>query len=147
MRLYDSDMERGAYECSSAMRRVLFVEPTKLTGTMSGLSWQDAYGNGMVRRAIDAAAVYTYFNKNADKPDEAKSYVFIKGSDVNATPEVITLRNGVSVYGSIAQTYTKEPEAVKDKQTGLVMYNNGARTFQTADIANYINNVKADRRA
>lgn len=145
VRLYDGSMERGAYECSSAMQRVLFVEPNKLTGTMSGLSWQDAYGNGMVQRAIDAAAVYTYFNKNADKPDEAKSYVFIKGSGDNATPEVITLRNGVSVYGSIAQNYTKEPEAVKDNQTGLVMYNNGARTFQTADIANYINNVKADR--
>ena len=146
VRLYDGSMERGAYECSSAMQRVLFVEPNKVTGNMTGLSWQDAYGNGMVQRAIDAAAVYTYFMKKADKPDEAKSYVFIKGSGDNATPEVITLRNGVSVYGSIAQTYTKEPEAVKDDKTGLVMYNNGARTFQTTDIANYIiNNVKADR--
>lgn len=143
VRLYDGSMERGAYECSSAMQRVLFVEPTKLTGTMSGLSWQDAYGNGMVQRAIDAAAVYTYFNKNADKPDEAKSYVFIKGSGDNATPEVITLRNGVSVYGSIAQTYTKEPEAVKDANG--VMYNNGARTFQTSAIKDYISQVKADR--
>jgi predicted outer membrane repeat protein len=143
VRLYDGSMERGAYECSSAMQRVLFVEPNKLTGTMSGLSWQNAYGNGMVQRAIDAAAVYTYFNKNADKPDEAKSYVFIKGSDDNATPEVITLRNGVSVYGSIAQTYTKEPEAVKDANG--VMYNNGARTFQTSAIKDYISQVKADR--
>lgn len=145
VRLYDGSMERGAYECSSAMQRVLFVEPNKVTGTMSGLSWQDAYGNGMVQRAIDAAAVYTYFMKKADKPDEAKSYVFIKGSGDNATPEVITLRNGVSVYGSIAQTYTKEPEAVKDNQTGLVMYNNGARTFQTSAIKDYISQVKADR--
>ena len=145
VRLYDGSMERGAYECSSAMQRVLFVEPTKLTGTMSGLSWQDAYGNGMVQRAIDAAAVYTYFNNKTADSNEAKSYVFIKGSGDNATPEVITLRNGVSVFGSIAQTYTKEPEAVKDNQTGLVMYNNGARTFQTADINKYINNVKADR--
>lgn len=145
VRLYDGSMERGAYECSSAMQRVLFVDPTKLTGTMSGLSWQNAYGNGMVQRAIDAAAVYTYFNNKTADSNEAKSYVFIKGSGDNATPEVITLRNGVSVYGSIAQTYTKEPEAVKDNQTGSVMYNNGARTFQTADIANYINNVKADR--
>ena len=145
VRLYDGSMERGAYECSSAMQRVLFVEPNKVTGTMSGLSWQDAYGNGMVQRAVDAAAVYTYFNKKTAEPDEAKSYVFIKGSGDNATPEVITLRNGVSVYGSIAQTYTKEPEAVKDNQTGLVMYNNGARTFQTSAIKDYISQVKADR--
>lgn len=143
VRLYDGSMERGAYECSSAMQRVLFVEPTKVTGTMSGLSWQDAYGSGMVQRAIDAAAVYTYFNNKTADFNEAKSYVFIKGSGDNATPEVITLRNGVSVYGSIAQTYTKEPEAVKDANG--VMYNNGARTFQTADINKYINNVKADR--
>lgn len=143
VRLYDGSMERGAYECSSAMQRVLFVEPNKVTGTMSGLSWQDAYGNGMIQRAIDAAAVYTYFNKKADKPDEAKSYVFIKGSGDNAAPEVITLRNGVSVYGSIAQTYTKEPEAVKDANG--VMYNNGARTFQTSAIKDYISQVKADR--
>jgi predicted outer membrane repeat protein len=143
VRLYDGSMERGAYECSSAMQRVLFVEPNKVTGNMTGLSWQDAYGSGMVQRAVDAAAVYTYFNNKTAEPDEAKSYVFIKGSGDNATPEVITLRNGVSVYGSIAQTYTKEPKAVKDANG--VMYNNGARTFQTADIASYINNVKADR--
>lgn len=145
VRLYDGSMERGAYECSSAMQRVLFVEPNKVVGNMTGLSWQDAYGNGMVQRAIDAAAVYTYFNKKTAEPNEAKSYVFIKGSGDNATPEVITLRNGVSVYGSIAQTYNKEPEAVKDNQTGSVMYNNGARTFQTSAIKDYISQVKADR--
>jgi hypothetical protein len=136
-------MERGAYECSSAMQRVLFVNPNKVTGTMSGLSWENAYGNGMVQRAIDAAAVYTYFNKNADKKDQAKSYVFIKGGDDNVTPETITLRNGVSVYGSIAQTYLTEPEAVKDANG--VIYNNGARTFENQPIADYIKQVKADR--
>jgi len=143
VRLYDGSMERGAYECSSAMQRVLFVNPNKVTGTMSGLSWENAYGNGMVQRAIDAAAVYTYFNKNADKKDQAKSYVFIKGGDDNVTPETITLRNGVSVYGSIAQTYLTEPEAVKDANG--VIYNNGARTFENQPIADYIKQVKADR--
>ena len=145
VRLYDGSMERGAYECSSAMQRVLFVNPNKVTGNMTGLSWQDAYGSGMVQRAVDAAAVYTYFNNKTADSNEAKSYVFIKGSDVNAIPEVITLRNGVSVYGSLAQTYTKEPEAVKDNQTGLVMYNNGARSFENDAIATYINKVRADR--
>ena len=145
VRLYDGSMERGAYECSSAMQRVLFVNPNKVTGNMTGLSWQDAYGSGMVQRAVDAAAVYTYFNNKTADSNEAKSYVFIKGSDVNAIPEVITLRNGVSVYGSIAQSYTDEPEAVKDAKTGEVMYNNGARSFENDAIATYINKVRADR--
>ena len=144
VRLYDGSMERGAYECSSAMQRVLFVNPNKVTGNMTGLSWQDAYGSGMVQRAVDAAAVYTYFNKNADDKTQAKSYVFIKGGDDNVTPETITLRNGVSVYGSIAQTYTKEPVAVKD-ETDKEIYNNGARTFENQPIDDYIKQVRADR--
>ena len=145
VRLYDGSMERGAYECSSAMQRVLFVNPSKVAGTMSGLSWENAYGSGMVQRAIDAAAVYTYFNKNADDPTVAKSYVFIKGSEGNTTPEAITLRNGVSVYGSIAPGYTAEPDAVKDSNTGEVQYNNGARSFENKAITDYIDKVKAGR--
>lgn len=144
VRLYDKSMERGAYECSSAMQRVLFVDPNKVTGTMTGLSWQQAYGNGMVQRAIDAAAVYTYFNKNVTDAQQAKSYVFVKGANNdNATPEAITLRNGVSVYGSIASGYTEEPEGTKD--AGTVIYNNGARNFENDKIAEYIKNVKASR--
>ncbi|WP_223929668.1 right-handed parallel beta-helix repeat-containing protein [Prevotella lacticifex] len=145
VRLYDGSMERGAYECSSAMQRVLFVNPSKVAGTMSGLSWENAYGSGMVQRAIDAAAVYTYFNRNADDPTVAKSYVFIKGSEGNTTPEAITLRNGVSVYGSIAPGYTAEPDAVKDSNTGEVQYNNGARSFENKAITEYIDKVKAGR--
>ena len=146
VRLYDGSMERGAYECSSAMQRVLFVNPSKVTGTMTGLSWQNAYGNGMVQRAIDAAAVYTYFNgKAVDKdPNQARSYVFIKGTSDNSVPETITLRNGVSVYGSISTGFTDEPDAVKD-EGGNVSYNNGARIFENGPIAEYVNKVKADR--
>lgn len=45
VRLYDGSMERGAYECSSAMQRVLFVDPVKInTNKTTGLSgeclWQ-----------------------------------------------------------------------------------------------------------
>ncbi len=146
VRLYDGSMERGAYECSSAMQRVLFVNPSKVTGTMTGLSWQNAYGNGMVQRAIDAAAVYTYFNGKAvgKDPDQARSYVFIKGTSDNSVPETITLRNGVSVYGSISTGFTDEPDAVKD-EAGNVSYNNGARIFENGSIAEYVNKVKADR--
>ena len=146
VRLYDGSMERGAYECSSAMQRVLFVNPSKVTGTMTGLSWQNAYGNGMVQRAIDAAAVYTYFNGKAvgKDPDQARSYVFIKGTSDNSVPETITLRNGVSVYGSISTGFTDEPDAVKD-EAGNVSYNNGARIFENGPIAEYVNKVKADR--
>ncbi len=147
VRLYDGSMERGAYECSSAMQRVLFVDPVKInTNKTTGLSWENAYGSGSIQRAIDAAAVYTYFNKNVDDAKQAKSYVFVKGANNdNATPEAITLRNGVSVYGSIASGYTEEPEGTKDKETGNVLYNNGARTFENAAIDTYIQKVKASR--
>ena len=147
VRLYDGSMERGAYECSSAMQRVLFVDPVKInTNQTTGLSWENAYGSGSIQRAIDAAAVFTYFNDKAEDPTQGKSYVFIKGANNdNATPEAITLRNGVSVYGSIASGYTDEPEATKDQKTGNVMYNNGARFFENDKIAAYIKNVKASR--
>lgn len=147
VRLYDGSMERGAYECSSAMQRVLFVDPKHVdNGKLTGLDWENAYGSGMIQRAVDAAAVYTYFNKNVTDAKQAKSYVFVKGANNdNATPEAITLRNGVSVYGSIASGYTEEPEATKDKETGNVLYNNGARSFENDKIAEYIKNVKASR--
>ena len=147
VRLYDGSMERGAYECSSAMQRVLFVDPVKInTNKTTGLSWENAYGSGSIQRAIDAAAVYTYFMDKASESQQAKSYVFVKGANNdNATPEAITLRNGVSVYGSIAPGYTVEPEATKDKETGSVISNNGARSFENDKIAEYIKNVKASR--
>lgn len=147
VRIYDKSMERGAYECSSAMQRVLFVDPVKInTNKTTGLSWENAYGSGSIQRAIDAAAVYTYFNKNVTDAQQAKSYVFVKGANNdNATPEAITLRNGVSVYGSIASGYTVEPEGTKDPGTETVIYNNGARNFENDKIAEYIKNVKASR--
>ena len=147
VRLYDGSMERGAYECSSAMQRVLFVDPVKInTNKTTGLSWENAYGSGSIQRAIDAAAVYTYFNDKTTDNKQAKSYVFVKGANNdNATPEAITLRNGVSVYGSIASGYTVEPEGMTDPGTGKVIYNNGARNFENDKIAAYIKNVKASR--
>lgn len=147
VRLYDGSMERGAYECSSAMQRVLFVNPVKInTNKTTGLSWENAYGSGSIQRAIDAAAVFTYFNDKTEDPTQGKSYVFIKGANSdNATPEAITLRNGVNVYGSIATGYNDEPEATKDQETGNVLLNNGARFFENDKIAEYIKNVKASR--
>lgn len=122
------------------MQRVLFVDPVKInTNKTTGLSWENAYGSGSIQRAIDAAAVYTYFNDKTDVSQQAKSYVFVKGANNdNATPEAITLRNGVSVYGSIAPGYTEEPEDTKDPGTGNVIYNNGARTFVNTAIDDYI---------
>lgn len=147
VRLYDGSMERGAYECSSAMQRVIFVDPVKInTNKTTGLSWEYAYGSGSIQRAIDAAAVFTYFNDKADDPTQGKSYVFVKGANSdNATPEAITLRNGVNVYGSIATGYNEEPEGTKDPGTGNVIYNNGARIFENDKIAAYIKNVKESR--
>lgn len=149
VRLYDGSMERGAYECSSAMQRVLFVDPKHVdNGKLTGLDWENAYGSGMIQRAVDAAAVYTYFNGKAvgKNPAQAKSYVFIKGDkNSNATPETITLRNGVSVYGSISTGYTGMPDPTKNEETGEVLSVNGAHFFENKAIADYINKVKADR--
>ncbi|WP_028910659.1 hypothetical protein [Prevotella sp. AGR2160] len=115
-RLYASGMERGAYEIDNDIQRYLFVDPNKVSGTMTGLSWQNAFGAGMLQRAIDAASVYTSFNP--DNIDTPVSFVFVKGENgTDAGTENITLRNGVSVLGSIDPNYLTMPKITEQMTT------------------------------
>ena len=101
-RVYGEGMERGAYECLAVLQRVLYVQPDMPSATAGdGSSWLSPFGQGQLQNAIDAAALYTYLNKEVGNPETRKSYVFVKGS-YEATDEYhIVARDGVNVYGSI----------------------------------------------
>ena len=128
-------MERGAYECIATLSRVLYVNPSlDLSGPdYNGFSWEKAYTMGNLQTAIDAAAVYSDVNNNE------KSYVFVKGRD-KSTGETITMRNNVTLYGSLPST-SKIDQGVNetiDSKTGAVSYNDN-------DIDKYIKAMDADR--
>lgn len=128
-------MERGAYECIATLSRVLYVDPSlDLSGPdYNGFSWEKAYTKGNLQTAIDAAAVYSDVNNNE------KSYVFVKGRD-KSTDETITMRNNVTLYGSLPST-SKIDQGVNetiDSKTGAVSYNDN-------DIDKYIKAMDADR--
>lgn len=101
-------IDLGAYEFQSKQKRVLYVIPSNLTqGT--GDSWSDALGQNKIQAAIDLAAVYyKTFNQEA--------YVFVRSSANKGdhSGETITLRNGVSVYGSIDTDWNEVCEFIED---------------------------------
>lgn len=128
-------MERGAYECIATLSRVLYVDPSlDLSGPdYNGFSWEKAYTKGNLQTAIDAAAVYSDVNNNE------KSYVFVKGRD-KSTGETITMRNNVTLYGSLPSTSKIDKGVTEtiDSKTGAVSYNDH-------DIEEYIKAMDADR--
>lgn len=128
-------MERGAYECIATLSRVLYVNPSlDLSGPdYNGFSWEKAYTKGNLQTAIDAAAVYSDVNNNE------KSYVFVKGRD-KSTGETITMRNNVTLYGSLPSTSKIDQGVTEtiDSKTGAVSYNDN-------DIDKYIKAMDADR--
>lgn len=125
-------MERGAYECIATLSRVLYVNPSlDLSGPdYNGFSWEKAYTMGNLQTAIDAAAVYSDVNNNE------KSYVFVKGRD-KSTGETITMRNNVTLYGSLPSTIN----------TGVVetTHDDGSKSYEDTDIQEYIKAMDADR--
>ena len=133
MRYYGSaGMERGAYECIATLSRVLYVNPSlELSSTdYNGFSWEKAYTKGNLQTAIDAAAVYSDVNNNE------KSYVFVKGRDTS-TGETITMRNNVTLYGSLPSTIN----------TGVVetTHDDGSKSYDDDKIIEYIKAMDADR--
>lgn len=128
-------MERGAYECIATLSRVLYVDPSlDLSGPdYNGFSWEKAYTKGNLQTAIDAAAVYSDVNNNE------KSYVFVKGRD-KSTGETITMRNNVTLYGSLPSTSKIDKGVTEtiDSKTGAVSYNDN-------DIDKYIKAMDTDR--
>ncbi len=124
----------GAYEYHNSLNRVLYVNPNNATSG-TGTSWATPVGFGDLQRAVDMAALYHVNNVG----DEA--YVFVKGaSSTNAnlhTGEVLTMRDGVSVYGGINPAYTTDCKFTYDAG-GNVLY-------QSSDLKDYADSIIANR--
>ena len=131
-RLKNALIDRGAFECTSSGQRVIYVDPNKTSGTETGRTWEEAYGNGNLQMAIDAA---TIFASNGTE----KAYVFVRGQRNSDTEDVVTFRDGVDVYGSIQpsallQAVPKDPTAEELEYT-------------ESELAAFVNRVKAERRS
>ncbi len=130
-------IDLGAYEYQNNLNRIIYVNPNvNMTGL--GNSWADPVGYGYLQAAIDLAAVYHVNNV------EDEAYVFVKGAGSSSTGlhlgETLTMRDGVSVYGSILPTRTEDcPYTV----TGDA--DSQARTYSQTDIDAYIATVTAER--
>ncbi len=136
-RLIGTARELGAYEYEKGLQRVIYVDPNKGTSG-DGNSWENALGKGKIQDAIDIAAVY---NVNEGNAQGKEAYVFVKGaSETNKgldTEETLTLRNGVTVYGSIPSTYNTEIEHA-DAVNGVIPY-------EDDKIAKFETQMKYDR--
>ncbi len=130
-RVQAADIDLGAYEYQYDLNQVLYVDPNK-TVSGTGLSWENALGYGNLQGAIDLVGIYHVNNPGNE------GYVFVKGaSGTNAglnLNEVITLRDGVSIYGSIAAQENLTHES-----------NNPATSAQFADIPTYADYVRYSR--
>lgn len=134
-RLSGIGMERGAYECLAVLQRVLYVQPNRPAATAGdGSSWLKPFGQGQLQNAIDAAAVYTYFNKDADR-ETRKAYVFVKGSYEAQDKYDIVARDGVNIYGSIPGNFNDtawlDPEENQFTNIGCQHYINYVRAITT----------------
>ena len=132
-RLSGDGMERGAYECLAVLQRVLYVQPTlSAFAAGDGSSWEHPFGQGQLQNAIDAAAVYTYLRQNDPTREDRKAYVFVKGSyDSNVHTE-IHARDGVSVYGSLPNSFNDT--AIIDPDL---------KQFTNAECQRFVNYVRA----
>lgn len=97
LRVYDENIDRGAYENNQRLYPVLYVQPGK-TLDGDGTTWEKAFGQGRLQEAVDLCAVYV-----ATRKDGGDATVFVKGG---RTGESVTMRNGVSLYGSVQSSYT-----------------------------------------
>lgn len=129
-RFLGKGLERGPYETVAAIQRVLFVDPVKgVDSKNDGASWERAFGGSQLQNAIDAAGVYSATNSGQ------RAFVFVKGAESAIEPS-IRARNGVTVYGSVANSTDAPP--TKNQI-------DGDYTFKEKEIFNYINRVRAAR--
>lgn len=98
LRVYDENIDRGAYENNQRLYPVLYVQPGK-TLDGDGTTWENAFGQGRLQEAVDLCAVYVATRETAGET----ATVFVKGGN---TGESLIMRNGVSVYGSVLSSYT-----------------------------------------
>ncbi|MBO7546104.1 MAG: leucine-rich repeat domain-containing protein [Paludibacteraceae bacterium] len=96
---YDgAGMELGAYECSAALQRVLYVWEGS-TETPDGSSWEKAFKRDELQNAIDVASIYSTI-----KSPRERAYVFV-ASDEDKYNQVVKVRDGVSVFGGVPTTF------------------------------------------
>ncbi len=131
--VYDIDL--GAYEYQNNLNRIIYVNPNAPV-TSLGNSWADPVGYGNLQAAIDLASVYHVNNTSQE------AYVFVKGASSSNTGlhlgETVTMRNGVSVYGSILPTRTDDcPYTTHEGST--------VRNYTDSDIAQYVTTLLAER--
>ena len=131
-RVHGPGMERGAYECTAALQRVLYVQPN-MPAAMAGdgSSWESPLGQGQLQKALDAAAVYTYLNKTMDN-ETRKAYVFVKGSyDSNDKNDLIA-HDGVNMYGSLPSNFSD-----------TVWMNPDSTAYTNGECLRYVNYVRS----
>ncbi len=136
---FQFDIDLGAYEYQNKLNRIIYVNPN-LSVSGQGNSWSDPVAYGYLQAAIDLAAVY-----HVNNTDE-EAYVFVKGAGSGSTGlhlgESVTMRNGVSVYGSILPTrtedcsYTTATSSTDNTQT---------RVYNNDTIKTYISRLVAER--
>ena len=116
----------GAYEFQGRLYNPLYVDPNKShSDDATGENWDKAFGYGDIQNAMDLAAIY-HINKPAEE-----GYVFVKGASATNqdlhTSEALTIRDGVTVYGSIASSYadwheSKKADGTTPKYTDIDAY-------------------------
>ncbi len=131
------DIDLGAYEYQNNLNRIIYVNPNVGVSGL-GNSWAAPVAYGNLQAAIDLASVYHVNNLGEE------AYVFVKGAGSANTGlhlgESITMRNGVSVYGSILPTRTDDcPYTLSDINGSQV------RTYTEDDIKAYVATLLAER--
>lgn len=128
-----SSIDRGAYEFQGSLYEILYVDPNKShSDEATGENWDKAFGYGDLQNAMDLAAIYHATNT------EKEAYVFVKGnSSTNKgqnTNETITIRDGVTTYGSILSSNTNW-HGILDE--------NGDKKYSSVD--DYIRDIRLNR--
>ncbi len=131
------DIDLGAYEYQNNLNRIIYVNPNIGVSGL-GNTWADPVAYGNLQAAIDLASVYHVNNTGEE------AYVFVKGAGSNNTDlhlgETITMRNGVSIYGSILPTRTEDCTYTTHEEKGSTM-----RTYKQEDIDAYVATLTAER--
>ena len=134
-RVSGGGMERGAYECLMEMQRVIYVDlTTSAMDDRDGSSWGKAFTKGQLQNAIDAAAVYAYM-KQGEAIENRMAYVFVKETKGTNPSYDLQARDGVSIFGSIPETF---------RDTAVADYDgDGNKSFANAECLRFLNYVRA----
>ncbi len=137
-RLKGSRVERGAYESTAAVERVLYVSIDGSDGN-DGTSWEKAFSLDQLQTAIDVASIYSM--TSGTTPLE-RAYVFVKGAESAANGgKPINIRDGVSVFGGLRMGFGSE--AIRDRE--LDTETNQYTMYSDQEVARYVRQVQAGR--